>query len=367
MPSRRVLLAVLCFAASAARAQAVLGPTEDATVAPVGAARFRFATSWQHYNYGASDSANEVLSYSQLRFTTLSMELGLMRGLSATFVVPEAGNLTTNSWYSHHGDTLRLDSVVQYSHNGIGDLELGAKFAWLKGPGEQERIALPGGIHVRSSLSASYRFTTGTPPSPTDQFGTATGSGRTAISAASQTDIMIGHVFWLTAAGRYLWPATVTRDVQVYGDSLTPLGIVSATQSKGNVWSVEATPRVVLGRYFSLGAQYLYLRREASSFVGTRDTTIGGDPVTLDASSLDSLSAGTGQFLAGTFTYSTVAAYLQGKAGFPIEISYQYTGTLSATGSIPKQSATNTVTFRVWARMFGSAFKPAAPAAGAAP
>jgi len=353
---RRALLAAVVLATGTAHAQAVLGPAEDATVAPVGAARFKFANSWQHFTGSASDSAYEAIGYSQLRYTTLWMELGVMRGISATLIAPEVGNLITTSWYSHQGDTLRLDSVVNRSHNGLGDLEIGAKWAFLRGPGEAERIALPGGVRVRSAVSAYYRFATGTPPTPDDLFGVATGSGRTAITAAWQGDLMIGRAFWITAAAHYQWPSTITRDVMVRGDSVTPLGTVTATQSAGNVWSFEATPRVVLGRYFALGAQYSYLRREASHFTGTRDTTIGGNPVTLDASSLDSLSQGTGQFLSGTFTYSTVAAYLQGKAGFPIEISYQYAGTLSATGVIPRQLATNTVTIRLWARLFGADF-----------
>lgn len=364
MPSPRALALAMLLLARIAPAQAVIGPTEDATVAPAGAARWRLENSWEHYDYQVNGATGYVLNYTQLRLTTFGLEVGILRGLSAVLVVPESGNNFTNTWYGQHTDTLRIDSVVRYSHNGVGDLEFGAKFAWLPGPGEQDRIALSPGLHVRSALSGSYRLATGVPPDPTDAFGVATGSGRTALSAASQTDVMFGHGFWLTAVGRYLWPGAVTRLVQVRppGDPLSQeYGTLEATQSGGNTWWLQATPRYVFGRYFSVGAQYTYEHRAASSFVGTKDTVIGTDTVHVDASTLDSLTTGTAQYLSGSVTYSTVAAYLQGKAGFPIEISYQYTATLAVTGSFPKQASTNSVVFRVWTRLWGADFKQAKP------
>src|SRR5262249_17011675 len=155
---------------------------------------------------------------------------------------------------------------------------------------EQQRIALPAGLRVRSSVSAFYRFATGTPPAPADYFGVATGSGRTAITAASQTDLMFGHVFWLSAVARYMAPGAVSRQVQIFpgGDPRRPaLGLVDAHQTGGNEWTLSANPKVSLGRYFGIGAQYTYRRREQSHFTGSRDTVIAGDTLTLDASTLD--------------------------------------------------------------------------------
>jgi len=352
--------AMLLLLASPLRAQAVLGPADDATIAPPGATRLRIETSWQHYGLTNVDSASRVESYAQVRFTTFTAEFGVAKRLSVGFIAPEAGTLVTSSKFTPAIPKDQLDTIVTTSHNGIGDIEVGGKFAWLAGPGEAERIALGPGLHVRAAVSAFYRFTTGTPPDPLDYFGVATGSGRTALTLSSQNDLLFGRVFWLTALARYQWPGSVTRDVQLFagGDPLgQSYGTVRATQTGGNEWLLQATPRVTLGRYFAIGAQYTYRHRDASSFAGTRDTIIGSDTVHLDASVLDSLSGGTAQYLGGTATYSTVAAYLQGKASFPIEISYTYAGTLTADGSLPKQAATNTVTIRLWLHMWGAAFK----------
>ena len=341
---------LLLLAAREGRGQAVLGPSEDATVAPAGAMRFRIGNSWTNYYQTLGGPDTVANTYNQVRVTNISAEFGITSRLSATFVMPELGTLATTDWSSLNGTTFRVDSVVQSSHNGVGDLELAAKFSWLAGPSEVERIALSPGLHLRSSLSASYRFTTGVAPDPNDQFGVATGSGRNAVSAASQTDIMIGHVFWMSAVARYVWPGAVTRDLRVYGPTNTGYTLNEIDETGGNTYELQATPRVVLGRYFSIGGQYSYVHRDASNYSAT-------GPDTLNVAALGAKTAGTAQYLSGSVTYSTVAAYIQGKNGLPVEISYTHTGQISSTGDVPPGAATDVVTIRLWARLWGSAWK----------
>jgi hypothetical protein len=259
-----------------------------------------------------------------------------------------------------HGPISVVDSFARTAHNGLGDIEAGAKIAWLEGPNEKERIALSPGLHLRSSLSAFYRFPTGKADDPTNPFDVGTGSQRSAVTAASQTDIMVGRAFWISAIGRYGWPGTVTRPVQIRPPGL-PLSaaypVIDATESGGNFYSLEASPRVVLGRYFSLGAQYAYAHRDASTFVGSETVIIGVDTVLVDASTLNGTTGGTAQYWSASATYSTIAAYLQGKTSMPIEISFTHTGTLSASGALPPNLVTNTVTIRVWVRLWGDAWK----------
>jgi hypothetical protein len=341
---------LLLLASREGRGQAVLGPTEDATVAPAGAMRFRIGNSWTSYYQTLGGPDTVASTYNQVRLTNISAEFGITSRLSATFVMPEAGTLATTEWSSLNAGTLRVDSIVKSSHNGIGDLEIAAKYSWLAGPSELERIALPDGLHLRSSLSASYRFATGIAPDPNDQFGVATGSGRTAVTAASQTDIMFGHIFWISAVARYVWPGAVTRDLRVYGPINTGYTLNEINETGGNLYELQATPRVVLGRYFSIGGQYIYAHRDASTYTAT-------GPDTLNVAALGAKTAGTVQYLSGSVTYSTVAAYIQGKNGLPVEISYTHTGTLSSSGDVPPGAATDVVTIRLWARLWGSAWK----------
>ncbi len=354
---RIVLSLAAPAAASAAAAQASLGPAEDATVAPPGVIRARIANSWASYYESLQQGGEAATAYVQVRYTLLSAEFGVLPGLSLTFVAPEAGTLAATQWTSSYGFV--TDSFVNTSHNGIGDMEVGAKFAWLRGPSEFERLALTG-VHVRSSLSGSWRFPTGTGDYPEVPFDVGTGSLRPAATLASQTDLMIGKIFWITAAGRYIMPQPATVPVLVHPPGL-PLsnvyGVMDAQVSGGNAYTLEATPRAVLGPYFMIGGQYQYLNRAQSSYVGSKTDTIAGEPVVVDASTLNAGTAGTAQTLSGFITYSTVSSYLERGSGFPIEVSYQHTWTVSATGSAPPVEITDAVTIRFWARLWGG-WKP---------
>src|SRR5262249_16795455 len=62
-PMRRFLILLLALPASA---QAVLAPTEDATIAPKGALRFGIETSWQHYQGELTNDSMQVLTYYQV-------------------------------------------------------------------------------------------------------------------------------------------------------------------------------------------------------------------------------------------------------------------------------------------------------------
>jgi hypothetical protein len=359
-PAMRALARTVFLLAAAARgvgAQASLGPIEDATVAPPGVVRARFNNSWASYYEVVKQGGTTADGYIQVRYTTLSAELGIAPRLSLSFVAPEAGTLASTEWTSSFG--FQVDSFVTTSHNGIGDFEVGAKFQWLRGPGEYERLALSG-LHVRSALSGSWRFPTGTGDDPEVPFDVGTGSLRSAATVASLTDIMIGRVFWFTATGRYIVPQPATVPVLVHPPGL-PLsniyGVMDAQVSGGNSYVLEATPRAVLGPYFMVGMQYLYLNRAASSYAGTKTDTIAGVPVVVDASTLNAGTAATAQTLSAMVTFSTVSTYLQRAAGFPIEVSYQHIWTVGVTGATPPAELTDVVTIRLWARLWGG-WKP---------
>ena len=99
------------------------------------------------------------------------------------------------------------------------------------------------------------------------------------------------------------------------------------------------------------------MHRNASTFNGSETVIIGPDTVLVDAATLGPGTAGTAQYWSASFTYSSIAAYLQGKTSMPIEISFTHTGTISATGALPPNMVTNAVTFRVWARLWGQSWK----------
>jgi hypothetical protein len=106
-----------------------------------------------------------------------------------------------------------------------------------------------------------------------------------------------------------------------------------------------------------IGGQYQYVNRAQNSYVGTKTDTIAGVPVVVDASTLNAGTAATLQTASAMITFSTVAMYLEKASGFPIEVSYQHTWTVAATGATPPASITDVVTIRLWARLWGG-WKP---------
>ena len=121
----------------------------------------------------------------------------------------------------------------------------------------------------------------------------------------------------------------------------------------------EATPRLVLGKYFLVGAQYLYRREFADRYSGTglaADTLgnlltdAGGNPITLNASALDVGTAQREQRLTFGFVYSTVAPHAARKARYPFEVSYQHSLSLSARG-LPKISQ-DAIRLRAYVRLW---------------
>jgi len=99
----------------------------------------------------------------------------------------------------------------------------------------------------------------------------------------------------------------------------------------------------MLSDFFSLGAQYLFLRKAEDTYAGTFQVAPAesGLPtaVTLNASTLAIETSGTEQRLGWGVTFSTFAAHARGKAALPIELQYFNSRTVAGSGgNVPKLS-----------------------------
>ena len=343
---RPIALAALTLGAWAAvaPAQAVLGFGDDATTLPAGTVRGIATNDWIRFEQRfTAPSGASIRTQSQARRTPLGLELGVTNRLTIGGSITQAGTKVIADYFPDTARAIHADSARTFDQSGLGDAALWARFTWLGELSEAQRIRVSG-LHVRSAVQARVRIGSGAPANPFAQFGIGTGTGQTAIEASSSWDIMASRHFWASVVGRYGHALPDTRTIRVSqpGDPFSSVaGAVSTRRAPGDYIALEATPRLVLGDYFSVGAQYLYLHRGAGTFTGTLETTdTSGAAVLVDASVLDAASALTLHRLGFGVVFSTIAAHVEGRGGVPVEVSLSRYQDLSVSGG----RATRTMT-----------------------
>jgi hypothetical protein len=331
------VIAASMLAAMPLRAQSVLGYGDDATTLPGGTVRLGLLNTWSRW-YQEYDGApgTFIQTRSQARITPLTLDLGITDRLMLTAFVPSVGTTESAIYFSNDVS----DSLRSFDRSGIGDAMATLKFVWLGEQREHDRIA-EHGLHVRSALSASAVIGTGMPPRPFQQFGVATGEAESGMQAGSFWDLILGHSFWTSVALRYEHHLQDTRSLRVGagtpGDPFDPTARpVDVTRRLGDAYSIDVTPRLSLGEYFSIGARYQYEHEKAGTFAGTLDVVDSAGNVThLDAATLAPASAFTNQWVGLGLVYSSVAASERGHGDYPFELTLQYRRQVALTNGQP--------------------------------
>jgi len=367
LPRTRALigsLAVAAFVSLPARAQAVLGFGEDATAAPAGAIRLRLSNDWHRTR--ADGFANDTTydSDRQFRASTIAIDVGVLKRFSIGATIPWITTKVLTFVSSPHPrgfvtETL-LDTLLDNSHNGWGNIEAFGKVVWLGEPGQQARLALRKGVHVRSALVGGALLGTGIATDPTDPFSIGTSDRARALVARSATDVTVGAHFFASIVGRYEKPFSDNVLVAVHpGDNPFAGDAVPffAQRKLGSTAELELTPRYQLGRYFAVGLQYRYHHGAQASYTGTTTTTVDDQPVTLDASTLNTATELTEHRVGFGIVYSAVDAYTRNKSRIPMEVTFEHYNVVSVSGNRPKDSQTM-FSVRFFRRLWGAEFKP---------
>ena len=314
------------------------------TVASSTAARFvPYATS-------GADSAirNRVTTFrtqfQQFGITALAAgTLGPARAVAA---------MTPDGFQRAIGDSslgLQAQPLNTVTRQGLGDVEVAVKLRLFDSFGMRSDTMrfLPKGMNLRQSFGAAYRLGTGEIDSPSNYLDLETGGGQNDIEARSFTDIIYGKRFFTSVIARY---AIQLADQQLLRITDQPEQVFAqqwrerlVDRNLGDQLEIEVTPRLVLGDFFSVGAQYLFRRKAEDTYAGTFSVPASesglGAPMTLDASTLRDETAATEQRIGVGLTFSTLAAHRRGKAKLPIELQYFNSRTISGSGgNVPKLS-----------------------------
>ncbi|HSJ65812.1 MAG TPA: hypothetical protein VK922_18165 [Gemmatimonadaceae bacterium] len=248
-----------------------------------------------------------------------------------------------------------IDSLVARSRFGVGDIEVGMRLLLLDSPGRERRLS-PGGMHVRLAVTGGARLGTGEAPDADQPFDPGTGDGQTDLIGAAHLDLLFGGRFWTTISGRYVRQLEDRQTMRIAPPWLALAPLASRHEVErdlGDYIELEVAPRIVLGRYLSIGARYAMRDKEADRHTLATGAELPPEGLPFEAEVLDSATAYTVQELGVGFTYSTMAAKARGLARLPIEVTYQHVESLSASdGYVPKRRR-DEVRIRVYLSVFG--------------
>jgi hypothetical protein len=225
-----------------------------------------------------------------------------------------------------------LDSLHTSEHLTFGDIELRAGFL-LVDHMQSDSLA-PHGLQYRVSVGGSYRLATSLVDSAQNLLDIPTGEGG-GFEVRSALDVLSGRIGG-TIAGRYAKSVARTINAPMIGfpQSGWPYPVFGpVSRTAGDVLGVDVMPRVYLGEWLALEGQYGFEHTGAPTFVSDSAVNCSScAPLPLSLLPM----ATTVQRVGVGLRYSTIDAYLRGRARYPIEVSYRHLETITGDPGTPK-------------------------------
>jgi hypothetical protein len=245
---------------------------------------------------------------------------------------------------------LRAQPLGARTRTSIGDIEMGAKLQLLN---TVRRDTLQRyGSGVRAAVSAVFRLGTGHADDPDDFADVPSGDGQNDIEARTYWDFSLGRHFMVGLIGRYVLQLPDREIVRITGPH-QPFAAYwrrhEVERDLGDVIDAEITPRIALGDFFSLMAQYRVRRKAEDRHTGVFNVTNElGDPVVLDASILDLETEQREDRVSIGLGYSTLASVARRRARIPLEIFMQYGESIRGSGGKTPKLSVGVMHVRVW-------------------
>lgn len=231
-----------------------------------------------------------------------------------------------------------LDSLHTTDRLGLGDITVSAQFLLWD---HFQRDSLPlHGLQSRFAVSGAWRFNTSVPDTARNLVDIRTGDGP-GVELHSALDLIAGH-FGSTIAARYVkfFPRTVTAPL--YGDPEAPWPFPlfgSRQRTAGTVFGLDLTPRLLLGESMSIDGLYGLERTGPATYDSPDVITLDVCPdCSMPGVVTQSGTTRTAQRLGMGVRYSTVDAYLRGRAPYPVEVSFSHLTTITGDVGLERAS-----------------------------
>lgn len=226
-----------------------------------------------------------------------------------------------------------IDSIHTTDRLGVGDIELGVRFAVLD---HISRDSLnPPGFQYRMVLGGVYRLATSRPDSARDLLDIGTGEGG-GVEGRASLELLAGSG-GLTLAARYARYFARAVDVPLVGYTIAgfPFPSFGPVQRRaGDLFGLAAAPRLYLNSWMSFEGDYELERVGAPTFEATSETEQCSFCVPPEGSI--GPAATTVQRVGVGLRYSTVLSYLRHRAKYPVEVSYHHLETITGDAGAPK-------------------------------
>ena len=228
-----------------------------------------------------------------------------------------------------------LDSLHTVDRLGLGDIAVGARYVLLDHFRHDTLSAT--GPQLRMTIGGNVRFATSVADSARNVADIQTGEGAGA-ELNSAVDLISGRL-GITGAARYVKSFARTTTGVLTGDPsaaypFAPFGPV--TRMAGDVVALDLTPRLFLSEWLALDGHYGLERRGATTIARALmppASGIGLEPV---VSGDATIAGSTAQRIGLGARFSTVDAYLRGRARYPIEVSLTHLETITGGVGEPK-------------------------------
>ena len=245
---------------------------------------------------------------------------------------------------------LRVEPIAPRTATSIGDIEIGALLQLLNTPRRDTLQRY--GAGVRAAVGATFRIGTGRADNPDDLVDIPTGDGQHDVELRTQWDLLLGSHVGLGFGGRYTLQLPDREMVRITAPD-QPYAAYWRRQDVdrdlGDVVDLQVTPRIALGSFFSLMAQYRTRRKAEDRHTGRFNVTDDlGDPVTLDASILDAETEQREDRVSIGLGYSTLTSVARGRARIPLEIFMQYGESIRGSGGKTPKVSVGVMQLRVY-------------------
>jgi hypothetical protein len=300
------------------------------------------------------DSIGRRLAATQSGYATLAALYAgagvAMPAFNATFALPDTP-LKRDDFQRFLTDPalgVSGDSLAMALHTRLGDVELGATYAFAERPA------------WRGLVTATVRLPTGMVDAENDFVDVGTGEHQLGVELATRNDIAVGAGFRLIASARagtrfadQLW-----RRVAPPWLPIAPLSSRALVRRAiGGYVGLDLTPTWRVDDAFSLGVRYAFFRQAATHYTYT--DAADSARIGLAAGVLDEETAVRWMRIGAAVTFSTLDRFAAGTATLPYTVTVGYQNTFWGRGGRTPQASMTYLTFATYFRLWGSSEKRA--------